>query len=142
MNKYEKSIMFRPMLMKVLFVGIAILNVGMPLNTAEGWSLDLFQLVMVGIWFYATFCALGHFCIPANVVQGDMELYEVRTPITPLGFMRIIECGFHWIVNPNTFHWKFFGLLIVFDLLFLFFLLLDKSNYGYAKSINSPEKKN
>lgn len=116
--------MFRPMLMKVLFVGIAILNVGMPLNSVNGWSLDLFQLVMVGIWFYATLCALGHFCIPMNVIQGDMELYEVRTPIIPLGFLRIIECGFHWIVNPKTFQWRFFGILIVFDLLFLFFLLL------------------
>jgi len=141
MNKYEKSIMFRPMLMKVLFVIIAVLNVGITLNTEKGWTFNLFQFVIVGVWFYATLCALGHFCIPANVIQGDMELYEARTPIMPLGFIRIVECGFHWVVNPKTFNWKLFLIVIGVDLFFLFFLLLDKSSYGYAKSIDDPDNR-
>ena len=135
MNKYEKAMMFRPMLMKVLFVVVAVLNLALPMKVEKDWYLDLFQLVMVGIWLYATVCALGYFCIPTNVVQGDMELYEVRTPILPWVFVRLSEGGFRWAFSLTTFNWKFFGIALLGDVIFLFFLLMDKSNYGYAKSI-------
>lgn len=135
MNKYEKSILFKPLLMKIFYGIIAVINVAIPLNSDGTWSFSLFQFGIIAVWFYALLCALGYFCISTNEIQGDMELYETKTPILPLVFVRIVEGGFYWITAPHDFNWTYFGALIVIDIVYLVFLMMDKATYGYARSV-------
>ena len=135
MNKYEKSIMFNLLVMKIFFVVISIVNIAIPLFSDGVWRFNVFQFIMVGIWFYALLCALGWFCITTNDVDGDMEILETKTPLLPIVFTRVVEGGFYWITAASEFNWKYFGIVILIDLVFFIFLILDKASYGYARSV-------
>ena len=141
MNKYEKSIRAMPQILKVLFAIFCMLNLAIPLSNDGIWKFSVFQILICIIYFVGLLAGLGILITDTQVRKGDVEIYEQNTSpvIIGLGILRIIEGLFNFIFRRHSFNWKYFSFLIVIDLIYIMFLLIDKARYGYAKEINHDD---
>lgn len=128
LNKYEKAIMLNTKIMKIFFVVIVIANMFIPLKaTSNGIaiSFSIFNLIVIGITFYSLLNGLGYF--------GQ------NIPFLAVGFVRIIQGLFYYIIRPGTFNWYGFIILVILDVLFILFLFMDRRNYSYIEEEDDEE---
>jgi hypothetical protein len=85
--------------------------------------------------------ACGYICKNTHEIQGDMILYEQSTSsaMIMIFLTRLAEGIWAVIFHKDTFNWLYFGVLCVIDLLMLVFIMLDKSNYGYAREVKDKD---
>lgn len=137
MNRYEKSILFKLNVAKVLYVIVAIVNLAMPLYNDLKWTFSIFQLIVCVIWLFGMLAAIGIFCTNTHEIKGDVVIYEQNTSpvIIALGICRIIEAFYYYVFHQDEINWIAYGILIFIDLFYLIFILIDKANYEYARQL-------
>ena len=118
MNKYEKSLMFNVTIMKIGFVIIALTNFFLPVYKDTYFQFSLFQIGVIIIWFYGLMNGIGY---------GHQNV-----PIVAIGLLRIAEAGYHALIHFEKTNWWVFLVFIVMDVIYLAFLLIDKSSYTYT----------
>lgn len=121
--------MFNTKLMKIFFVILCLANVLIPLKSnGNGYvfSISAFNLVALGILFYATLNGLGYF--------------KQSIPFLWLGVLRIVQGIYNFLFHQNTFNWYMFAVLIVLDVFFIFFLFMDRKNYTYVEEDAEEEE--
>ena len=121
-NEYEKAIMFNTKLMKVFYIVLVIANLFVPLKkSTDGYvfSISIFNIIALGILFYALLIGLGYF--------------RHNIPFLWLGVLRIVQGLYKFLIHPENFNWYGFLVLVLMDVFFIFFLLMDKRNYSYVE---------
>ena len=133
-NKYEKTLLFKPVLIRFIWFALVALNWILPLDKDFSWHFSLFRIVVTIIWTYGMLTATGHMCINTHVHENGMILYEQNTSIIiiGIGICRIIQSVFYLVFRQGVINWSIMALLIVFDVVYLLIIILDKSSYGYA----------
>lgn len=104
-------------IMKILYVIILIVNLGIPYYKNWSWHFSIFQVLIVIFWFFGLLGGLGYF--------GQ------ATPIVQIGIIRIVQCGSYLLFKIRVVNWVMIGIFILLDIVFLLFLLFDKANYSY-----------
>lgn len=117
MNKYEKSLMFNTYIMKVGFVLILLTNLFIPVFKDTYFHFSLFQLGAIIIWLFGLLSGLGYF--------------NQDTPILQIFILRIFEMGWYALLHRQKTNWWMFVIFIILDVVYMAFLLIDKSSYTY-----------
>lgn len=118
LNKYEREVMFNTYLIKATLVIGILLNLALPVYSQTIGFKSMLQWVVVGFYIYGLVNALGY-------VRGQ------KIPLLQIGFTRIIQIVARVFLKNNPIAWKYFGIVIAFDLLFIYLLFMDKSSYCY-----------
>lgn len=118
MNQYERSIMFNTYVMKVGYVALVILNIGLPCIDGTHSRLWLMQISACVVWVFGLLGGLGYF--------------NQLVPILQIGIVRIIECLYLLLFKYKVTIWWAVGIYILADVIYLVYLLIDKSNYEYV----------
>lgn len=141
MNKYEKSILFVPQVIKILTLIVCIGNLVAPIYNGFRWHFSLFQIAISGVWIFAGMTATGKCCRNLHIVEDGVMLYEqnLSPVVILLGIIRIVETVYYLLLHRSDMSWFMLGILVVIDVLFLIFLYMDKIHYGYAKEITTEE---
>lgn len=114
--------MFNTKLMKVFYIVLVIANLFVPLKKSTGgyvFSISIFNIIALGILFYALLIGLGYF--------------RHNIPFLWLGVLRIVQGLYKFLIHPENFNWYGFLILVLMDVFFIFFLLMDKRNYSYVE---------
>lgn len=125
-----KKLKVNLVLSKVIFIILLICNLALPL-TGKVMQLNLFQLILCGIWAYGLLSHLGYFKTQVSDGSDGIIRYEPNTPIIPIGLLRIAEFLFYFLIRKDIINWSIFLGLLIGDLVYLMFLLLDKANYVF-----------
>lgn len=127
-SRYEKAIVLNMKLMKFFYIILVIANVAMPLGL-EGESLrfgfSAFNLLVLGFQFYGLLSGLGYF--------------SQQIPFLPVSLVRLAQGLYRFVMSPNQFNWIGFGILVVFDILFIAFLFMDRRDYSYVEEEETGE---
>lgn len=139
-NKYEKSLLFKPILIRFLWFVIVALNWILPLNKDLTWHFSVFRVITSVIWTYGMLTSTGVLCINTHVHENGMILYEQNTSAVTIavGLSRIFQAVYYFVLRKAIINWPVLFMLVIFDIVFLFILILDKGAYGYA--IEEQEK--
>ena len=123
MNRYERSIMLNTYVMKVGYVLLVIINLAAPCLKGIHSRLWLMQVVICLVWI------LGYL--------------NQMVPILQVGIVRIIECLYLLLFKYKETRWWVVGLYVLVDVIYVVYLLIDKSNYEYVvedeKDVDSNE---
>lgn len=135
MNKYEKSILFIPQVLKALYVIILGVNLFMPISSDGKWGFSLFQIAACIIHFIGLLAGIGYLIVSTHEFRDGAELFEQRTslPIMLIGILRVFQFAYYFMLKQAKINWVRFSVLIVIDVIYVMILLLDKARYGYAK---------
>ena len=125
MNRYERSIMLNTYVMKVGYVLLVIINLAAPCLKGIHSRLWLMQVVICLVWILG----LGYL--------------NQMVPILQVGIVRIIECLYLLLFKYKETRWWVVGLYVLVDVIYVVYLLIDKSNYEYVvedeKDVDSNE---
>lgn len=133
-NKYEKSLLFKPILIRFLWLVILALNWILPLNKDFNWNFSIFRVLISIIWTYGMLTSTGILCQNTHVHENGMIIYEQNTSVVimAIGLSRIFQLVYYFILKRHVINWSVIILLIVFDIIYLLIIIMDKSSYGYA----------
>lgn len=135
MNKYEKSILFIPQVLKALYVIILCVNLFLPLGTDGKLGFSLFQVAACVIHFIGLLAGIGYLVVSTHEYRDGAELFEQRTslPIILIGILRVGQLLYYLMFRAGKIKLSMFAVLIILDVIFVAILLIDKGHYGYAK---------
>lgn len=129
MNRYEQSIMLNTYVMKVGYVLLVIINLAAPCLKGIHSRLWLMQVVICLVWILGLLGGLGYL--------------NQMVPILQVGIVRIIECLYLLLFKYKETRWWVVGLYVLVDVIYVVYLLIDKSNYEYVvedeKDVDSNE---
>lgn len=126
-----KKLLFNLHVSKGIFAVLVFINLVLPLYSGQIMKFNLFQLIIVLVWSYGLLSHLGFFKTQVSDGTEGKILYEPNTPIVQIGILRLIELIYFLALKREVFNWKVFILLIVWDVFYIIFLLLDKSRYVF-----------
>lgn len=134
MNKYEKAILFKVQMLRVVSIILIILNLAAPLGLNFTWKFSLFQLLETFILIFGGLTSSGYFCINTYKEEEDVVIYEQNTSALLIAFtiLRLLEFLYYFTVAKNTINFTMLLILTGLDLLYMIFLFIDKASYGYA----------
>ena len=118
LNKYEKEVMFNTHLIKATLVIGILLNLALPVYSHTIGFKSILQWFAIACYVYGFINALGY-------VRGQ------KIPVLQLGLVRLVQVVGRFVIKSNPIAWKYFGIVIAFDLLFVYLLFMDKSSYCY-----------
>lgn len=129
MNRYERSIMLNTYVMKVGYVLLVIINLAASCLKGIHSRLWLMQVVICLVWILGLLGGLGYL--------------NQMVPILQVGIVRIIECLYLLLFKYKETRWWVVGLYVLVDVIYVVYLLIDKSNYEYVvedeKDVDSNE---
>lgn len=115
---------------KGIFIIILVCNLVLPL-TGNIMQLNLFQSILCIIWVYGLLSHLGYFKTQVSDGSDGVIRYEPNTPIVQVGLLRLAEFIYYFLIRKSVINWTIFIGLIVGDVIYIMFLLLDKANYVF-----------
>ena len=113
MNRYERSIMLNTYVMKVGYVLLIVINLVVPCLKGTHSRLWLLQIVACLVWILGLLGGLGYL--------------NQMVPILQIGIVRIIECLYLLLFKYKETRWWIIGLYILIDVIYVVYLLIDKS---------------
>lgn len=125
-----KKLKFNLTLSKVIFTIILICNLVLPL-TGKIMQINVLQFVACGIWAYGLLSHLGYFKTQVSDGSDGIIRYEPNTPIIQISMVRLMEFLYYFLINTGIVNWTVFAVLVVLDVSYIIFLLLDKANYVF-----------
>ncbi len=116
---------------RVLFLIIVVFNFALPLYSTKRFNTFILQFVIEGLWLYGILSQSGYFKIPVSDDLDNTVHYEFNIPFLAVGLLRIVETGYFYLTKRDVMNWKVFLTLVVMDVVFTAFLLVDKSHYYF-----------
>lgn len=114
--------MFNTKLMKIFYVGLALGNLFIPMKRGNGgytFSISIFNMIALVIMFYAMLIGLGYF--------------KQNIPFLWVGVLRIVQGIYKFLIHPEAFNWYGYLALVLMDVFYIFFLMMDRRNYSYVE---------
>ena len=113
--------MFNTKLMKIFYAGLALGNLFIPMKRGSGYtfSISIFNIIALIIMFYAMLIGLGYF--------------KQNIPFLWVGVLRIVQGIYKFLIHPEAFNWYGYLALILMDVFYIFFLMMDRRNYSYVE---------
>ena len=129
MNRYERNIMLNTYVMKVGYILLIVVNLAVHCLKGTHSRLWLLQITACLVWILGLLGGLGYL--------------NQMVPILQIGIVRIIECLYLLLFKYKETRWWVVGLYILVDVIYVVYLLIDKSNYEYVvedeKDVDSNE---
>lgn len=116
---------------RVLFLIIVVFNFALPLYSTKRFNTFILQFVIEGLWLYGILSQSGYFKIPVSDDLDNTVHYEFNIPFLAVGLLRIVETVYFYLTKRDVMNWKVFLTLVVMDVVFTAFLLVDKSYYYF-----------
>lgn len=114
--------MFNTKLMKIFYVGLALGNLFIPMKRGSSgytFSISIFNIIALVIMFYAMLIGLGYF--------------KQNIPFLWVGVLRIVQGIYKFLIHPEAFNWYGYLALVLMDVFYIFFLMMDRRNYSYVE---------
>ena len=116
---------------RVLFLMITVCNFALPLYSTKRFNTFILQFVIVLVWLHGLLSQSGYFKIPVSDDLEDTVHYEFNIPFLAIGLLRILETGYFYLMKRSIMNWKVFLALVIMDIVYTAFLLMDKSRYYF-----------
>ena len=114
--------MFNTKLMKIFYAGLVLGNLFIPMKRGRGgytFSISIFNIIALVIMFYAMLIGLGYF--------------KQNIPFLWVGVLRIVQGIYKFLIHPEAFNWYGYLALVLMDVFYIFFLMMDRRNYSYVE---------
>lgn len=114
--------MFNTKLMKIFYAGLVLGNLFIPMKIGSGgytFSISIFNMIALVIMFYAMLIGLGYF--------------KQNIPFLWVGVLRIVQGIYKFLIHPEAFNWYGYLALVLMDVFYIFFLMMDRRNYSYVE---------
>ena len=114
--------MFNTKLMKIFYACLALGNLFIPMKRGSGgytFSISNFNIIALVIMFYAMLIGLGYF--------------KQNIPFLWVGVLRIVQGIYKFLIHPEAFNWYGYLALVLMDVFYIFFLMMDRRNYSYVE---------
>lgn len=114
--------MFNTKLMKIFYAGLVLGNLFIPMKKgSDGYtfSISIFNIIALVIMFYAMLIGLGYF--------------KQNIPFLWVGVLRIVQGIYKFLIHPEAFNWYGYLALVLVDVFYIFFLMMDRRNYSYVE---------
>lgn len=114
--------MFNTKLMKIFYAGLVLGNLFIPMKRGNGgytFSISIFNMIALVIMFYAMLIGLGYF--------------KQNIPFLWVGVLRIVQGIYKFLIHPEAFNWYGYLALVLMDVFYIFFLMMDRRNYSYVE---------
>lgn len=121
---------------RCLFLIIAVCNFALPLYNTKQFNTFILQFVIEAVWLYGLLSQAGYFKTPVSDDLDDTIHYEFNIPFLAIGLLRIVETGYFYLVKRDVMNWKMFLVLVIMDVVYTAFLLMDKSRYYFESEDN------
>lgn len=114
--------MFNTKLMKIFYAGLVLGNLFIPMKRGSvgyTFSISIFNMIALVIMFYAMLIGLGYF--------------KQNIPFLWVGVLRIVQGIYKFLIHPEAFNWYGYLALVLMDVFYIFFLMMDRRNYSYVE---------
>lgn len=114
--------MFNTKLMKIFYAGLVLGNLFIPMKRGSSgytFSISIFNMIALVIMFYAMLIGLGYF--------------KQNIPFLWVGVLRIVQGIYKFLIHPEAFNWYGYLALVLMDVFYIFFLMMDRRNYSYVE---------
>lgn len=114
--------MFNTKLMKIFYAGLVLGNLFITMKRGNGgytFSISIFNMIALVIMFYAMLIGLGYF--------------KQNIPFLWVGVLRIVQGIYKFLIHPEAFNWYGYLALVLMDVFYIFFLMMDRRNYSYVE---------
>jgi len=132
------KLFFNLRLSKIFFLVIFVCNIALPWEKGVILKINVFHIIVVLSWLYGVMSQHGYFLKQVSVDEDGITKYEFDIPIIQVGATRVAEIVYFLLFKRGIVDWRVIAGLVVSDLLFIGFMLLDKMSYYYE----SEEMKN
>ena len=105
--------------MKIFYAGLVLGNLFIPMKKGSGgytFSISIFNIIALVIMFYAMLIGLGYF--------------KQNIPFLWVGVLRIVQGIYKFLIHPEAFNWYGYLALVLMDVFYIFFLMMDRRNYS------------
>lgn len=130
-----KRLLFNVKLSKILCLLIVACNLILPWKKGVFVQFNIFNIVAAILWVYALISQMGYFLVQVSEDENGHYTYENRIPIVQIVVDRVLEILFYLFFKKGVVDWRFIIALIAMDLIYMLFLLMDKSNYYYESEV-------
>lgn len=120
-NKFEKENLFNTWLISgVILLGIVI-NLTLPVFGAViGYMSPTQWIIVLAVYILAFIYSQGF-------------LLGQHVPVMQLILIRLIQVAWHMFVSDDAIKWSFYGIMLGVDILLIYLLYMDKTNYQYIE---------
>lgn len=108
--------------MKIFYACLVLGNLFIPMKRGNGgytFSISIFNMIALVIMFYAMLIGLGYF--------------KQNIPFLWVGVLRIVQGIYKFLIHPEAFNWYGYLALVLMDVFYIFFLMMDRRNYSYVE---------
>lgn len=133
-----KKLMTNLTISKGMCFVVVFCNLAFPLYNNAYFKVIPLQLLLIVFWLYGLLGHLGYFKTQI-AKEDDKIIYEPNTPILQIAFCRIVEIAYFLIAKKDVVNWKVFAVLVFMDIIYIAFMLLDKSAYYYEMDASDEE---
>lgn len=128
--RYTNTLLLFEKIATVLYFIMLAVNLVLPVLSGATLNIHLFTFVMLIIWTIAIVSAHGYLKKIVSTSE-DTIVYDTILPIVPATLVRLVEFGWFFIRQRQSFRINVFIADVALDVLFIIILLLDKSHYYY-----------
>lgn len=128
--RYTNTLLLFEKVATILYFIILAVNLILPVVSGATLNINLFTIIMIVIWTITILSAHGYFKRMISTTD-DAIVYDTILPIVPATLVRIIEFGWYFLRQRQSFRINVFVADVVLDIAFVIILLLDKSHYYY-----------
>lgn len=136
--RYTKSIKVLQHTATMIFVVLFAVNIVLPVKKDDVINANVFTFATLLLWTVTVLSANGYLK-KVDYVHDGKVVYRTFLPVFQVAIVRAIEIGYYFIREREQFRPKVFWIDVVFDVLFVIVLLLDKSRY-YYEAVESEDK--
>lgn len=120
-NKFEKENLFNTWLITGVIVLGLIVNLCLPIfGPVVGYTSPTQWLIVLTVYVVAYIFSQGY-------------LLGQHVPVMQLIIFRLIQVAWHTFVSEDAIKWSFYGIMLGVDILLIYLLYMDKSNYQYIE---------
>lgn len=119
-TRSEREILFNVYVMKVVYALSFGLNLFLPIFHGHLGFSSLFQYAIL-------------FSHTKGLLHGIGTLEGQKVPILQIALIRLAEVLWYNIISSKDILWPIFIITLIFDLLFIVLLIIDKGSYKYVR---------
>lgn len=135
--RYTNTILLFSKIATVIYFLALIINLIFPVLNSSTLNLNVFTFIIAILWTVAILSCHG-FIKKVSETVDDKVIYDTIIPIFPATLIRLIEFGWYFLRHRSEFRIGVFIFDVVFDVMLVALLLLDKSHY-YFEATESEE---
>lgn len=132
-DRYKQKILLPLHIMKGIFIAIVLMNLFLPTTRLDTAAVSV--LAGLGLKLLLVLCTAMIIIFHFWGLLNGLGYFNQSVPMVPIIIIRAVES---FLLGANgAVNWVPFGITLFLDLVFLIYLLKDKSSYEYIREKNS-----